>query len=141
MKPSTFAAALVGFASSALAAAAASSKVVLPTEFKPPQVFKNANLVHIISLEKNYVKEQINVLIENVAKEPQDEYFVPFTFEQLSRVGGFEVKDRKDATIEIGAEVVEFDSTRFVSSFMIGMHLVLIEPAIFNTTAFTFRRR
>jgi|SRR5687767_7674454 oligosaccharyltransferase complex subunit alpha (ribophorin I) len=111
MKPFSVAAALLGLASSALAAAG-TSKVALPAEFKPPQVFKNANLVHIISLEKNYVKEQINVLIENVGSEPQDEYFVPFTFEQLSRVGGFEVKDRKDATVEFAAEIVEYDPTR-----------------------------
>lgn len=111
MKPFSLAAALLGLASTALAGAA-SSKITLPTEFKPPQVFKNANLVHIISLEKNYVKEQINVLIENIGSEPQDEYYVPFTFEQLSRVGGFEVKDRKDATIEFATEIVEYDSTR-----------------------------
>ncbi|KAL2209913.1 Ribophorin I [Sarocladium strictum] len=136
MKPFTFAAALVGFASSALAAAG-SSKVVLPTEFKPPQVFKNANLVHIISLEKNYVKEQINVLIENVAKEPQDEYFVPFTFEQLSRVGGFEVKDRKDATVEIGAEVVEFDATSDVQYYRIHLPTPL-KPGAQQTLSISF---
>ena len=111
MKPSSIAAAFLGLVSAALAATG-SSKVVLPTEFKPPQVFKNGNLVHIISLEKNYAKEQINVLIENVAKEAQDEYFVPFTFEQLERVGGFEVKDRKDADATFTAEIVEFDAKR-----------------------------
>ncbi|KAK5663324.1 hypothetical protein OQA88_3752 [Cercophora sp. LCS_1] len=64
--------------------------------FKPPQVWKNANLVHVISVEKNYVKENINVLIENLSKFPQDEYYVPFTGDQISRIGGVEVKDRKD---------------------------------------------
>lgn len=78
--------------------AAVSSNNRLTLDFKPPQVFKNANLVHVVSLEKNYVKEQINVLVENVSKEPQDEYYLPFTADQLARVGGFEVKDRKDAT-------------------------------------------
>ena len=111
MKPSSVAAALFGFFSTAIAAAG-SSKVVLPAEFKPPQVFKNANLVHIISLEKNYVKEQINVLIENVGTEPQLDYYVPFTFEQLERVGGFEVKDRKDAGSVFAADIVEYDATR-----------------------------
>lgn len=89
------------------------SKVTLPSSFKPPQVFKNANLVHIISLEKNYAKEIINVKIENIAKEPQDEYFIPFTSDRLSRVGGIEVKDKKNA--EIGpfqVDVVEFDPNR-----------------------------
>lgn len=90
------------------------SKISLPSTFKPPQVFKNANLVHIISLEKNYAKETINVKIENIAKEPQDEYFLPFTSDQLSRVGGIEVKDKKNT--EAGpfqVDVVEFDANRY----------------------------
>ncbi|KAI1333171.1 oligosaccharyltransferase alpha subunit [Xylariaceae sp. FL0255] len=91
-------------------ATSASSKTILPSTFKPPQVFKNANVVHIVSLEKNYVKENINVLIENVSSEPQDEYFLPFTSDQMKQVGGFEVKDRKDAELT-GFTVgpVEFD--------------------------------
>ncbi|KAI1399628.1 Ribophorin I [Hypoxylon fuscum] len=89
-----------------------SSKVVLPATFKPPQVFKNANLVHVISLEKNYAKEAINVLIENASPEPQDEYFLPFTSDQMERVGGIEVKDRKDASVSgFVVEAVEFDQT------------------------------
>ena len=89
------------------------SKITLPATFKPPQVFKNANLVHVVSLEKNYVKESINVLVENIDKEPQDEYFLPFTADQMSRVGGMEVKDRKDATAgPFTAEAVEFDPER-----------------------------
>lgn len=89
------------------------STLVLPKEFKPPQVFKNANLVHVISLEKSYVKEQVNVVIENASKEPQDSYFIPFTADQLSRLGGFEVKDRKDANAgPFQANVVEYDPLR-----------------------------
>ncbi|KAI0486489.1 oligosaccharyltransferase alpha subunit [Xylaria cf. heliscus] len=92
------------------AAGSASSKIVLASTFKPPQVFKNANLVHIISLEKNYVKESINVLIENASPDPQDEYFLPFTSEQMEKIGGFEVKDRKNSDV-VGFTVaaVEFD--------------------------------
>ncbi|AEO66148.1 6e298de7-8468-40b0-85eb-e56f8821c667 [Thermothielavioides terrestris] len=87
-----------------------STSTTLPATFKPPQVFKNANLVHVISLEKNYVKENINVLVENIDKAPQDEYFVPFTADQMSRLGGVEVKDRKDASAgPFVAEPVEFD--------------------------------
>ncbi len=92
-----------------------SSAAQLPSTFKPPQVFKNANLVHVISVEKNFVKENINVLIENIDKEAQDEYYLPFTADQLSRLGGFEVKDRKDADSgPFAAEVVEYDPTRYV---------------------------
>lgn len=118
MKPFSITSALLGLVSSALVASAATdtsrtSKVILPAEFKPPQVFKNVNLVHIISLEKNYAKEQINVLIENVASAPQDEYFLPFTADQLSRVGGFEVKDRKNPeSASFSAEIVEYDALR-----------------------------
>ncbi|KAK2028678.1 ribophorin I [Colletotrichum zoysiae] len=87
---------VVASSDSTAAAADKVSKVNLPTNFKPPQVFKNANLVHIISLEKNYAKESINVLIENIDKQPQDEYYVPFTPAQMSHIGGFEAKDRKN---------------------------------------------
>ena len=81
--------------------------------FTPPQVFKNANLVHVISVEKNYVKESINVLVENVDKAAHDEYFLPFTADQLSRLGGVEVKDRKDAAAgPFLAEAAEFDPNR-----------------------------
>jgi oligosaccharyltransferase complex subunit alpha (ribophorin I) len=77
----------------------------------PSQVWKNANLVHIISVEKNYVKENINVLVENISKQPQDEYFLPLTADEASRIGGFEVKDRKNAQAgPFGVEVVELDS-------------------------------
>lgn len=87
------------------------SKAAAPATFTAPQVFKNVNLVHIVSLEKNYVKESINVVIENIDKEAQSDYIVPFTNEQLSRLGGLEVRDRKNA--ESGpfvVEPVEFES-------------------------------
>lgn len=99
----------------ASSAAADKSEVNQPSTFKPPQVFKNANLVHIISLEKNYVKESINVLIENIDKQPQDEYYLPFTPDQMSRVGGFEAKDRKDPEAgPFAVDAVEFDPSRSV---------------------------
>lgn len=111
MKLLSVAAAISGLLSPVIAAASQSAK--LPADFKPPQVFKNANLVHVISLEKNYAKEQINVAIENVSKEPQDEYYIPFTSSQIARVGGFEVKDRKDDNAgPFAVEVVEYDPSR-----------------------------
>lgn len=113
MKTSAVLAAVISLLSLASAASAGSKSTTLPATFKPPQVFKNANLVHIISVEKNYVKENINVLIENIDKAPQDEYFVPFTAGQMSRLGGVEVKDRKDARAgPFAAEAVEFDQER-----------------------------
>ncbi|OTB05922.1 hypothetical protein M426DRAFT_319306 [Hypoxylon sp. CI-4A] len=97
-----------------------SSKVVLPTTFKPPQVFKNANLVHVISVEKNYAKDSINVLIENISEAPQDEYFLPFTSAQMERIGGFEVKDRKDATVSgFVVDAVEYDQLSDIQYYRI----------------------
>jgi oligosaccharyltransferase complex subunit alpha (ribophorin I) len=121
MKPVTTATSLLGLLSSAARTAFASSPSQsfsrpteqLPSNFSPPQVFKNANLVHIISLEKNYVKETINVVVENIAPGPQDQYYLPFTKEQIERVGGLEIKDKKDA--EAGpfeVAIVEYDANK-----------------------------
>jgi oligosaccharyltransferase complex subunit alpha (ribophorin I) len=104
---------LLSLASAATTSSSSSSgseKKTYPSTFRPPQVFKNANLVHVISLEKNYVKESINVLVENIDKSPQNEYYVPFTADQLSRLGGVEVKDRKDSSVgPFVAETVELE--------------------------------
>lgn len=103
----------------ATVSASSGSKTTIPSTFKPPQVFKNANLVHVISLEKNYVKETINVVIENIDKAVQDEYYLPFTGDEMSRVGGLEVKDRKDATLgPFAVEAVEFDPNRYGRSIV-----------------------
>jgi oligosaccharyltransferase complex subunit alpha (ribophorin I) len=99
---------------SPIAAGPSVSKDTLSSTFKPPQVFKNANLVHVISVEKNFAKESINVLIENVSKEPQDEYFLPFTTAQMETIGGFEVKDRKNADAgKFSVLAVEIDPSRY----------------------------
>ncbi|KAF4442205.1 oligosaccharyl transferase complex subunit OST4 [Fusarium acutatum] len=141
MKPFAITTALFSFISVALAGATTdskTSKVILPVDFKPPQVFKNANLVHVISLEKTYVKEQINVLVENVAKEPQTEYYVPFTAEQLPRIGGFEVKDRKDANAgPFAAETVEYDPLSDVQYYRIRLPTPL-KPGAQQTLGITY---
>lgn len=89
------------------------SKQVLPSTFKPPQVFKNANLVRTTNLDKSYPRETINVIIENIDSKPQSEYYLPFESSLISRIGGLEVKDKKAA--EKGSfkvEVVEYDTER-----------------------------
>lgn len=56
------------------------------------------------------------MLIENVAKTAQDEYFIPFTTQQMATIGGLEVKDRKDSEAGLfQVDAVEFDSERYVS--------------------------
>lgn len=120
MRPLAIVTAVLSFASTALCAEKGNSTtplaspLILPSTFKPPQTFKNANLVHIINLEKSYPKESINVVIENIATTPQDEYFIPFTSQQMATVGGLEVKDRKNpdgGLLEVQA--VEFDAGRY----------------------------
>jgi oligosaccharyltransferase complex subunit alpha (ribophorin I) len=119
MKPFSVATALVGLLSTAFAETPGTSKVQLPAEFKPPQVFKNANLNHIISVEKNFVKEQVNVAVENVAKEPQDVYYLPFTADQMARVGGIEVRDPKNDAASFAVSAVEFDPLSDVQYYSI----------------------
>lgn len=120
MRPLTIASAVLSFASTALSAQSnltkpLTSRLILPSEFSPPQNFKNLNLVHIINLEKSYPKESINVLIENVASEPQDEYYLPFTSRQMETIGALEVKDRKDPDGGFfDVEAVEYDPLRYV---------------------------
>ncbi|KAF1356483.1 Ribophorin I [Delphinella strobiligena] len=70
------------------------SKQILSSTFKPPQVFENNNLVRTINLEKEYARETINVVVENVDKQPQSEYYLPFEQGLIARVGGLEVKEK-----------------------------------------------
>lgn len=89
------------------------SRQILPTNFKPPQNFKNVNSVRSVNLEKGYVKESINVVIQNIDANPQDEYYIPFTAETVGKVGGFEVRDKKDLKKRpFLAETVAYDALR-----------------------------
>lgn len=85
-----------------------------PSTFKPPQVFKNVNLLRNINLEKGYVKETINVVIENIDTTTQSEYYVPFQANAVDKVGGLEARDKKDLTKSaFKAELVEYDPLRY----------------------------
>ncbi|KAK0733959.1 Ribophorin I [Lasiosphaeria miniovina] len=139
MKTSAVFSAVLSFVTFAsTSSAASSSHTDLPSTFTPPQVFKNANLVHVISLEKNYVKENINVVIENIDKAPQQDYFQPFTADQISRLGGVEVKDRKDASVgPFGAEVVVVDSKSDLQYLRIRLPTPL-KPSAQQTIGITF---
>ncbi|SLM36038.1 oligosaccharyltransferase alpha subunit [Lasallia pustulata] len=88
-----------------------SSRQILPSNFKPPQDFKNVNLVRTVNLEKGYAKENINVLIENTASSPQEEYYIPFRGDLIGSVGGLEVRDKKNPQTPVfESEVVEYDT-------------------------------
>ena len=119
MRPLAIVSAVLSFTSTALCAQKGNltkpltSRQILPANFKPPQVFKNVNLVHIVNLEKSYPKESINVVIENIADTPQDEYFLPFTSAQMETIGALEVKDRKDPDAGLfDIKAVGFDTER-----------------------------
>ena len=89
------------------------SKQVLPSTFKPPQVFKNAHLVRNINLDKAYARETINVIIENIDSKPQSEYYLPFEASLIANIGSLEVRDKKAAekgTFKV--QVVGFDTER-----------------------------
>lgn len=85
---------------------------LLPT-FTPPQHFRNINLVRNVNLEKNYPRETLNVLIENVDKSAQADYFVPFEQGLIGRIGGLEVKDKKQPErTGFSVDVVAIDPDR-----------------------------
>jgi len=90
-----------------------SSKQILSSSFKPPQVFQHANLVRTINLAKEYPRETVNVVVENIDKEAQAEYYIPFELNTIAKVGGLEVKDKNAPEKAFPKpEIVEIDSRR-----------------------------
>ncbi|CBF79447.1 hypothetical protein AN7472.2 [Aspergillus nidulans FGSC A4] len=83
--------------SSSIVSAKSIESKLLPADFKPPQVFKNVNLVRNTNLEKGYARETINVVIENVDKQPQSEYYLSFPSDIFEQIGGLEVRNKKEA--------------------------------------------
>ncbi|KAL8626957.1 hypothetical protein Q9189_007345 [Teloschistes chrysophthalmus] len=93
-----------------------SSQQILPDGFKPPQVFQNVNLLRSTNLEKAYIRETVNVVIENIDSKVQDQYYIPFSADVIDKVGGLEVRDKKNSGPAFKSEVVEYDpnsSTQF----------------------------
>lgn len=74
------------------------SRQILQADFQPQQVFENVNLVRTTNLEKGYVRETINLVVSNVDKKPQSEYYLPFAYDTIGSIGGIEVRDKKDAS-------------------------------------------
>ena len=73
----------------------------LTGDFTPPQVFENTNLVRTINLEKGYVRETTNVLITNTDKAPQSDYYIPFEYDLMGRIGGFDARDKKNPDLPL----------------------------------------
>ncbi|KAL4974500.1 Ribophorin I [Aspergillus desertorum] len=111
---------LVLSSSSIVSAKSTTESRLLPADFKPPQVFKNLNLVRNTNLEKSYVRETINVVVENVDKQPQSEYYLSFPSDVFNRVGGLEVRNKKEADKgRIDVESTEVDSPSDVQYFIV----------------------
>lgn len=89
------------------------SQNILASAFKPPQHFRNVNLVRNINVEKSYPRETINVVIENIDAQPQSEYYLPFEQRTAGSVGGLEVKDKKEPErTGFAVDLVEVDPYR-----------------------------
>jgi oligosaccharyltransferase complex subunit alpha (ribophorin I) len=97
MRPITAFAALCGFFLSSSSLVCAGSSAEAHSSFKPPQTFKNINLVRNTNLEKGYARETVNVVVENVDKAPQSTYYLSFPSDVFNKVGGLEVRDRKSS--------------------------------------------
>ena len=64
-------------------------------------------------MDKGYVRETINVVVKNVDKKEQSEYYVPFEADLMARIGGFEVRDKKQmAKPPFEIEPTEYDGER-----------------------------
>nr|KMM65510.1 ribophorin I [Coccidioides posadasii RMSCC 3488] len=75
-------------------ASTSSEAHVLPSDFNPPQTFKNLNIIRNINLDKGYVRETINAIIENIDKQPQSKYYLPFSNALIDKVGGLEAWEK-----------------------------------------------
>ena len=102
-----------------------SSHIILPSSFKPPQVFQNVNLLRNVNLEKTYVKEVVNVVIQNMDSKPQDEYFIPFEAHVIGKVGGLEARDKKDSSKPVfRSDVIDYDASRSAELHFLNLHLL-----------------
>lgn len=114
-----------------------SSHQILPKTFKPEEVWRNVNLLRNINLERGYVRETINVVIENTHTKPQDNYYFPFQANTVSKVGGFEVRDKKDASKPpFPAELVEYDPYRWAPFLHLAPLPNLLNPYFTSSTQF-----
>lgn len=72
-------------------------KLLLKSDFKPAPVFENTNVVRTINLEKGYVRETVNVVVTNTDKAPQSDYYVPFDYDLMGKISGFDARDKAKA--------------------------------------------
>lgn len=99
---------------SSCASTTAGSKLLLPADFTPPQVFKHSNLLRTIDLTRPYARETIAAVVENVSKGPQSEYYLPVSKETLPKVSYVEAKDKKSTGDVFVVTPVEFSEERYM---------------------------
>ena len=93
------------------------SQIILPNNFKPPEVFKNVNSLRTINLEKGYIDVTINLVIETIDKKPQTDYYLPFKAELISKVGGLVIRDRKHPEQpQFRVDITQYDPYRSVTT-------------------------
>ncbi|EKD11925.1 uncharacterized protein L3040_009415 [Drepanopeziza brunnea f. sp. 'multigermtubi'] len=127
MWPLAIASAVLSFASTSTALLAEgnvtqplTSRLILPKGFVPPQDFENVNLVRLINLEKSYPRESTNVMIENVASSPKDEYYLPFKPRQMETLAALEVKDQMNPDGDLlEVQAVDFDPASEIQFYRI----------------------
>jgi oligosaccharyltransferase complex subunit alpha (ribophorin I) len=86
-----------------------STQKIITGDFKPPQVFENTNLVRNINLEKGYVRETTNILVTNTDKSPQSEYYIPFEYDVMGRIGGFDARDKKNPDYALDVSIAALE--------------------------------
>jgi oligosaccharyltransferase complex subunit alpha (ribophorin I) len=91
------------------------SKLILPADFAPPQVFRNTNLLRTIDLTRPYSREVIVVIVENVSGEEQSQYFLPFGKDAAEKVSYIEARDKKGHRGEFEVSKAEADPERYTS--------------------------
>ncbi|RAL07579.1 dolichyl-diphosphooligosaccharide--protein glycotransferase subunit OST1 [Aspergillus homomorphus CBS 101889] len=97
-----------------------SSTVTLPSDFKPAQVFKNTNLVRNTNLEKSYLRETINVVVENVDKQAQSDYYLALPSDLYNKVGVLEVRDKSAPEQgRLDVQATEVDTSRDYQYFIV----------------------
>jgi len=106
------------------------SKQMLSGTFEPPQVFQHTNLVRTVNLEKEYPRETINLVVENIDSKPQQDYYLPFPQDLIARVGGLDVKDKnKPDAIFPSPEIVGIDTYRWaIATFLFVLHALTSQP-------------
>lgn len=93
-------------------ASSPTSELLLPADFKPPQVFKHSNLLRSIDLTKTYVRQVIAAIVETTSDKPQDEYYFPLPQHLVETVSVIEARDKKGGPGEFEVTPVVFNPKR-----------------------------